>query len=109
MARKTPEGRFKDELIADLNDLFPGCKIYYNDSSQQQGIPDMLVLYGRHWAMLEAKASADADRQVNQEYWVDQFNEMSFAAFVYPENKEDVLHALQQSFEPCRAPRIPKR
>lgn len=109
MARKTPEGRFKEELVKDLKQLFPGCIIYWTDSAQLQGIPDMLVLYGPHWALLEAKASPTADQQPNQDYWVDRFGKMGFSAFIFPENKEDVLHALQQSFESCGEARLPQR
>jgi hypothetical protein len=33
-------------------------------------------------------------------------NAMSFAAFIYPENEEDVLDALQQTFRPRRVSRV---
>lgn len=102
MARKTPEGRFSEELDKDLRDLFPGCVILKNDEQLLQGVPDKLILYRDKWAMLEVKKSADADRQPNQDYWIEKFDQMSFGAFVYPENKEDVLHALQQTFQPRR-------
>lgn len=98
MARKTPEGRFKEELTKDLRDLFPGCHILKNDEQLLQGVPDMLILWGDRWAMLEVKRSATAPFQPNQEYWIEIFDQMSFAAVVYPENKDDILHDLQQSF-----------
>jgi len=34
---------------------------------------------------------------------------MSFAAFIYPENEAEVLHALQRAFEHRRPTRIPLR
>jgi hypothetical protein len=91
------ESGFQDRLIAELEDLFPGCMIFKMD--QIQGIPDLLILYGDRWAMLECKQFAGARRRPNQEYYVDKMNRMSFAAFIYPENKEEVLYELQRSFE----------
>jgi hypothetical protein len=85
-------------LIQELKRRFPGCVILKNDSSYLQGIPDLTVLSGTSWAMLETKVSEDAHHQPNQEYYVELLNEMSFAAFIYPENEEDVLRELQQTF-----------
>jgi hypothetical protein len=45
---------------------------------------------------------ASASRQPNQDYYVEQLDEMSFAAYIYPENEEEVLSALQQAFESPR-------
>lgn len=70
-----------------------------NDSSYIQGIPDLLVLYKNRWASLECKKSEKAKRQPNQEYYIRQMDEMSFARFVCPENKEEVLNELQQTFK----------
>lgn len=98
MTRKTPEGRFRDEVVTELQDRFPGCVILKNDEQSLQGVPDMLVLWNDRWAMLELKRSRFALKRPNQAYYIDQFNDMSFAAFIYPENKDDVLNALQYSF-----------
>ena len=49
--------------------------------------------------MLEVKVRATAKHQPNQDYHVEQLNKMSYAAFVYPENKEDVLNELERSFK----------
>ena len=92
------ERAYQAELIKKLRDLFPGCVILKNDSSYMQGVPDLIILYGRFWAMLEVKATRGSRVQPNQEYYVDQLNEMSFAAFIYPANEEEVLHALQLAF-----------
>lgn len=98
MARSSRlESGFQDRLRDDLKQLFPGCMVFKMD--QIQGIPDLLVLYKDKWALLENKKSRNAKRQPNQEYYVDLFNEMSFSRFIFPENKEEVLHELQQSFE----------
>ena len=92
------ERGFQDRLIENLKDLFPGCMVFKMD--QIQGIPDLLILYKNKWASLECKKSAGAKKQPNQEYYVDLMNEMSFSRFICPENKEEVLHELQQAFKP---------
>lgn len=93
MARSSRlESGFQDKLRDELKRMFPGCMIFKMD--QIQGIPDMLILYENKWAMLENKRSANARRQPNQEYYIDILNSMSFARFVYPENKDEVLDEL---------------
>ena len=94
------ERDFQACLIKDLKQMFPGCIVMKNDSSYIQGIPDLLVLYKDKWASLEVKKAANANRQPNQEYYVNQMNEMSFSRFIFPENKESVLNDLYQTFEP---------
>ena len=96
------ESEFKRRLTKELEVLFPGCVVLKTDASYFPGIPDMIVLYGPYWALLEIKRSARAARQPNQEYWVDQFNQMSFSAIIYPENKKEVLDALQLTFRTRR-------
>ena len=93
------ENSFKTKLISEVEDMFPGCIIVHLDPTEIQGIPDLLILYKDRWAALEGKKSANAPHRPNQDYYVDLMNRMSFAAFIYPENKEEVLYELQQSFE----------
>ena len=93
------ENRFKTKLISELELLFPGCIVIHMDPTEYQGIPDLLVLYKDKWASLEVKKAANANRQPNQEYYVNQMNEMSFSRFIFPENKEEVLNGLRQAFE----------
>ena len=92
------ENSFQAKLIRELKMIFPGCIITKLDSSYIQGIPDLLILYRDRWATLECKKSANAKRRPNQDYYVAKMNDMSFSSFIYPENKEEVLHDLQQSF-----------
>lgn len=92
------ENAFQAKLIRELKTKFPGCMVLKNDSSYLQGIPDLIILHHDKWAALECKRSANASKQPNQEYYVEQMNEMSFSRFIYPENKEEVLDELQQTF-----------
>jgi hypothetical protein len=100
------ESRYQAKLIKTLTAMFPGCEIIKMDPQRQQGILDLLILFGKKWASLEVKASATADVQPNQPYYVEKLNGMSFAAFIHPENEAEVLNALQQAFTPRRRTRV---
>ena len=91
------ERDFQAKLIKELKVMFKGCIIVKNDPNYIQGIPDLLILYNDRWAALEVKKSEHAHHQPNQEYYVDLMDQMSFAAFIYPENKEEILYELQQT------------
>ena len=92
------ENKFQANLIKEIKNKFPGCIVLKNDSSYLQGVPDLSVFYGDRWAMLEAKKSANASHQPNQDYYVGKANEMSFSRFIFPENKEKVLDELTHFF-----------
>lgn len=100
------ESRFQKDLIDEISAMFPGSIILKNDPNYIQGIPDLTIFYKDHWATLECKKSKDADHQPNQDYYVDTMNRMSYSSFVYPENKEEVLNELQQTFKPRRSSRL---
>lgn len=102
------ESQFEHDLIEELLLLFPGAIILKNDSGLKQGIPDRLILYKDRWAAFDAKASPTAKHQVNQDYYIRIMNRMSFAAFVYPQNKEWFINELQQALRPSRGTRISK-
>lgn len=89
---------FQSELIKELRDLFPGCIILKNDPTYIQGIPDLLILFEDKWAALEVKKSMTASHRPNQEFYVNKMGRMSYANFIYPENKEVVLNELQETF-----------
>lgn len=93
------ERDFQAKLIMELKARFPGCMVLKNDSSYIQGIPDLLILHKDRWATLECKRSTTASHRPNQEYYVGLMDEMSFSRFICPENKEEVLHELEQSFQ----------
>ena len=92
------ERDFQKNLIDELKMIFPGCIVLKNDSSYQQGIPDLSIFYKDKWAMLEVKKSSDETKKPNQEYFVNLANEMSFSRFIFPENKEEVLNELREKF-----------
>ena len=86
------ESEFQNKLIKELKNRFEGCVVLKNDATYKQGIPDLTVLYKDKWACLEVKISNKANKQPNQNHWVEVLDEMSFGAFIYPENKEEVLN-----------------
>ena len=94
------ERDFQKALIKELKHKFPGCMIMKLDSSYIQGIPDLLILYKDRWATLECKRTSKSSRRPNQSYYIEKMDEMSFSRFVSPENVQEVLDELQQSFEP---------
>lgn len=98
MKRQSKEARFQSGLIRELKQRFPDCMVMKLDSNYIQGIPDLLVLWGRQWATLECKRSEHAHKQPNQQYYVDRMNAMSFSRIIFPENKEEVLNELEQAF-----------
>jgi hypothetical protein len=102
------ENQYQAQLIKKLEKMFPGCIILQIDTSYQQGMPDLLILWQNHWASLEVKRAILSSIQPNQDYFIDKLGEMSFAAYIYPENEEEVLSALQQAFEPPRRARVSK-
>ena len=92
------ESVFQRNLIIDLKKRFEGCVVIKNDASYIQGVPDLIILYGNKWAALECKQRMNAKRRPNQEYYVGALGKMSFARFICPENKEEILSELQQAF-----------
>lgn len=108
-AKTQLEKKFQADLIKDIKAMFPGCFVLKNDSEYMQGIPDLTILYKDRWAVLENKRSRQSIVQPNQEYYVDQLDAMSFAAFIYPENREEVLRGLQRTLQASGNACIPQR
>lgn len=92
------ESKFQSKLIRRIKDEFPGCIVLKNDPTYLQGIPDLTIFYENTWAALEVKNSAKASHQPNQDYYVDKMNQMSYAAFIFPENEDEVMAELQNHF-----------
>jgi len=94
MAKKKPnkkESRFQHEVIRELEERLPGCVVMKNATGLKDGFPDITVYHGSYWAMLECKRSEGESHRPNQDWWVDHLNEMSFASFIYPENRQVVM------------------
>lgn len=102
------ENQYQAKLIKKLEEMFPGCLVLKNDSSYRQGLPDLEIIWKEHWAFLEVKASESAPSQPNQDHYIKRLNQMSFASYIYPENEEEVLNALQQAFRSSRRTRVSK-
>lgn len=92
------EAQYQKYLIEKLKTVFPGCVVLKNDAQYLQGVPDLLVLYNNHWAMLEVKPSGIFRSQPNQSYYVELFDGMSFGAFITPDNEEEIFCDLQCAF-----------
>lgn len=96
------ENEYQAKLIKKIKKLLPGCRVVHNDANFQQGVPDLTIFHGPRYAMLEVKASAKAKRQPNQEHYVAKYAQETFCSFIYPENEEEVLNALQSALSPSR-------
>ena len=103
------ESKFQAELIKELEALYPDCVILKNDPNYKQGFPDLTIFYKDRWAVLECKRSEGEHHQPNQDFYVEKLNNMSYSAFIFPENKEKVLNDLEQAFKPRRKSRVSKR
>ena len=93
------ESDFQHDTIEEIEARLPGCFVLKNDSRYCQGVPDFLILYKDRWATLEFKKSKRARVRPNQPYYVELMNDMSFSAFIFPENKEEVLDDLERSLK----------
>ena len=101
------ESSFKSKLVKDLRSMFDDDAIILkNDANYLQGVPDILILYGDKWAVLECKDSFDSPYRVNQEYYIKKMDDMSFARMICPENKEEVLNAVHKALRHSRSARV---
>ena len=96
MARNK-EGSFQDDYLCSIREDLPGIVILKNDAHYILDIPDFTLLYGDTWAWLEFKSAEDARHQPNQDYYIGLGMDMSYAAFVYPENAEEVRNELYKA------------
>jgi hypothetical protein len=100
--RETGRTGYQRHVIARLRELYPEAIIIKGDANFLQGIPDLLVLWNDRWAALECKMNQASDRQPNQDFYIELMDQWSFAAFIWPDNEEAVLGALQSALLPSR-------
>lgn len=88
------ERDFQPRVIKAIQARIPDCIILKNDANYMQGIPDLIILLGPQYAMLETKRVTGSRRQPNQPYYVEKFDEWSFADFINQDNFDEVLNDL---------------
>lgn len=93
------ESDYQSDLIKRIKNRFPGCMVLKTDPTYIQGIPDLLILHNNTWASLECKIRQNARKRPNQPYYIQKMNKMSYSSFIYPENEDEVLNEMEQSFE----------
>ena len=103
------ESQYQSGLIDRIKDRFPGSMVLKNDARYIQGIPDLLVLHEDNWAALECKRERKSHKQPNQPYYVAKMDRMSFARVISPENEQEVLDEMEQTFASRRNSRVSRR
>ena len=98
------ESEYQQKLREKIEIIFPNSIVLKNDPNYIQGFPDLLILYKKKWAVLEVKRdiseiSKNTSSIRNQKYYIQILDQMSFARFIYPQNEEEVLNELQQTFK----------
>lgn len=97
------ESDYQKILRDKLEKRFKGCVVLKNDPNYIQGFPDLTIFYKNKWAVLEVKRDISEMSKTtasiqNQKFYIRKLNRMSFARFIYPQNEEEVLDELQQTF-----------
>lgn len=94
------ESEFQRKLKKRIKEEIPGSYVIKQDPHQIQGLPDLLIVHGPKYAMLEVKEKKNAHHQPNQDYYVNEvFGKMAYASFVYPENADKVMSELKGWFK----------
>lgn len=106
---KMLERHFQSSVIKEIKTKLKGCIVLKTDPTYKQGLPDLLILYNKRWAALEIKKSKNAHKQPNQEFYISKMNKMSFAKFIYPENRKEIIDELCKALQSRGSTRISKR
>lgn len=96
------ERDYQADLKKKIRERLPGAIVMKEDPNDIPGIPDLCILYKDRWATLEVKKSADAPHRPRQDAYVGKMNEMSYSAFIYPENEEEILDEMERSLKARR-------
>lgn len=100
LEEKMLESEFQASLIKDIKKNLPGCVVLKNDPEYIQGIPDLLILHGSKWAALECKRSASSKHQPNQDFYIKKLGAMSYANYIFPENRKEILNEVFEALRP---------
>jgi len=92
------EAEFQAKLVKEFEELLPECMVLVKPGYYIQGFPDLMILYKNQWVALEVKRSASAPYEVNQEWYLNELNQMGYAATIYPENCKEIIDEVLQSF-----------
>lgn len=92
------ETKFQKDVKDAIKAKFPDSVILKQNNGPQ-GVPDLWIFHGKRWAALECKESEDAKHRPNQDYYVNKLNDMSYASFIFPENKEEVLNEVFEALQ----------
>ena len=95
MAKTPLEANYQASLLRRLRRAYRGRILATKtDPGMVQGIPDLIVICGPKYALLEVKRSATASKRPNQAYYIEKFGKESFTSFIYPENEKDVIYEM---------------
>lgn len=88
------ERHFQTKLVQELKKL--GFTVWKNqqNATTELARPDLIVLKGVFWGCLEVKKDRLAKHRPFQDIKVIHYNKMSYARFIYPENKNEIVNEL---------------
>ena len=93
------EADFQKMVVKRLREAYRGLLLVAKtDPGSIQGMPDLIVLCGSQYALLEVKRSATAKKRPNQGYYIEKFGKDTFTAFIYPENEHEVIWYMCEFF-----------
>jgi hypothetical protein len=99
--RETGKAGYKTQLMNTIKRRFGRHTVRFghNDPNLpgQQGIPDLTVYIDDKWFLLEVKASEKSKERPNQGWWIEEWSKVTFCSFVFPENEQEVLNAMERS------------
>lgn len=98
------EAEYKPLMLERLEKRFSSYGAIWwqhNDPNapKSQGIPDLTVYIGGRWFLLEVKRSEKSKKRPNQDWWIEKWSQVTFCAVIFPENEEEVFHAMARSLE----------
>lgn len=95
LTKSDTEAKFQAQVKKWL--VSKGCEVF--KMTPGSGIPDstedLLFLKEGFWGFLECKKSKDAKHRPGQDKTVARHNSMSYSAFCYPENWEEIKKELE--------------